>query len=208
MGSRESPKELIDLARTGDAGAKEILVDRFSDALDHFIRLRLGSHLLETIEAEDVFQETFAKVFRSLETFQWRGEESFLRWLKGIAENRILTVARSQRRSRLVFVNHDERPSDEVPPSRTARREERFDRLQRALDRLEPDYREVIVLARLKGLRLKEVAERMERSPNAVAHLLSRALAKLKEVFGNTESLTLPARRIDSRVGEGKRDEI
>ena len=37
----------------------------------------------------------------------------------------------------------------------------------------------------------------MERSPKAVAHLLARALRKLKESFGGTESLSLPPRGIE-----------
>jgi RNA polymerase sigma factor (sigma-70 family) len=69
--------------------------------------------------------------------------------------------------------------------------------LIKVLDGLSPEYREVIVLARLKGLRIKEIALRMNRSENAVSLLLSRALAKLKEAFGETESFNLPARRLD-----------
>ena len=80
-----------------------------------------------------------------------------------------------------------------MSPSRSLRRRERLDRLQAALDALSPDHRQVIVLARLKGLRMTEIAERMERSPNAVALLLARALAKLRESFGDTESLPLGA---------------
>jgi len=78
------------------------------------------------------------------------------------------------------------------------RRDERFERLQAALDSLSPDHREVITLARLKGLRGEEIAKRMNRSPNAVAQLLSHALKNLKEAFGDTESLHLPLRRLSS----------
>ena len=82
-------------------------------------------------------------------------------------------------------------------PSRSLRREERFERLQKALDALPPDYREVVVLARLKGLKMKEIAARMERSVFSVTHLLSRALDSLKGAFGDTESLGLPPRRLE-----------
>ena len=68
-------------------------------------------------------------------------------------------------------MEQDETAASTVSPSRALRRHERLDRLQEALDSLSPDHRQVIVLARLKGLRIKEIAERMDRSPNAVALL-------------------------------------
>ncbi|MBI4583032.1 MAG: hypothetical protein HY717_03265 [Planctomycetes bacterium] len=56
----------------------------------------------------------------------------------------------------------------------------------------------------MKGLRIQEIAARMKRSPNAVSHLLSRALTELKEAFGDTESLNLPPWRLDE--GAPRRD--
>ena len=85
------------------------------------------------------------------------------------------------------------------------RRQERFSRLREAIDSLSPEYREAVLLVRIKGLKVKEAAERMNRSPNAVMHLLLRALKKLKEALGDTESLHLPPESLgDSR---GARDD-
>ena len=94
-----------------------------------------------------------------------------------------------------------EPPGDEPSPSRSMRRGERFDRLEAALDNLSPDQRQVVELARLRGMPIKEIASRMQRSPDAVSHLLSRALKNLKETFGDTESLALPARSFEPRGG-------
>ena len=66
-----------------------------------------------------------------------------------------------------------------------------------ALDKLSPEHREVIRLARIERLPGAEIARRMNRSPSAVAQLLSRALKKLRERFGDTESLSLPDRTLD-----------
>jgi len=76
------------------------------------------------------------------------------------------------------------------------RRAERFDRLREALQALPPDYRQAILLVRLDGLRVKEAAMRMQRTPKAVTHLLARGLRMLKQGFGDTESLGLPAERL------------
>ena len=192
-------KEMIQRAQTGDHEALEALTAMYRDELDHFVRLRVGAHLREDVQVEDVVQESLAKAVESIEGFQWRGEESFFRWLKGIAEHVILQVAQDQRRNRILYVEQDDSPASTVSPSRALRRGERLDRLQEALDSLSPEHRQVIVLARLKGLRIKEIAERMDRSPNAVALLLARALAKLRDTFGDTESLHLPAASIEDR---------
>ena len=80
--------------------------------------------------------------------------------------------------------------------SNAAVRNERFDRLEKALEQLSDEHRRVILLSRIDGLSMKEIAARMERSPDAVMKLLRRALKKLKETFGDTESLSLPARAL------------
>ena len=67
---------------------------------------------------------------------------------------------------------------------------------QEALDKLSGDYRKVIYLARVEGLPMKEIATHMGRSPEAVKKLLGRALEKLRERFGETESLHLPDRQV------------
>jgi RNA polymerase sigma factor (sigma-70 family) len=77
--------------------------------------------------------------------------------------------------------------------------------LQRALESLSPDHREVILLARVEGLSMKEIAERLHRSPNAVVQLLWRALKKLRDAFGETESLHLPPRRLSEKEGANER---
>ena len=89
---------------------------------------------------------------------------------------------------------------EQTSPSTAARREERFERLKNALERLSPEHGKVILLARVERIPGREIAVRMHRSPQAVAKLLSRALLKLKEEFGDTESLHLPDRTLR---GEG-----
>ena len=85
--------------------------------------------------------------------------------------------------------------SDDNSPSVILRRNERFDRLEKALANLSKDHGEVLRLARIEGLKVKEIAARMKRSPDAVWKLLARATLQLKESFGDTESLHLPDRR-------------
>ncbi len=196
MDSKTPTRTLVERAKLGNRDAVTSLTERCRDDLDHHVRLRVSAHLRSRVEIEDVVQETFATAFRTLAGFQFAGDGSFLRWLKGIAEHVILRAAEKDRHSKILYVKHDDIPSDDASASKVMMRDERFTRLEEALERLSPEHREVITLARLKGLRIKEIAARMDRSENAISLLLSRALSKLKEAFGDTESFSLPARRL------------
>ncbi len=81
-------------------------------------------------------------------------------------------------------------------PSSNQRREERFERLSKSVESLSPDHRTVIRLARIEGLKIREIAERMNRSESAVKNLLLRAMRELRNSFGETDSFSLPDRRL------------
>jgi DNA-directed RNA polymerase specialized sigma24 family protein len=57
-------------------------------------------------------------------------------------------------------------------------------------------------MSRIEGLRIGEIAEQMGRSPSAVKNLLFKAMKKLQESFGDTESMGLP----DRHLGEDEAD--
>jgi RNA polymerase sigma-70 factor (ECF subfamily) len=197
MSDGASIRDLIRDAQNGLRSAQAALVERHETPLRGYVEARIGRHLKTRVEASDVVQEAFARALQLLSTFEWQGEGSFLRWLKAIASNEILRLAKRERRREFISIDLAEEPAAGNSPSRGVRRKERFARLESALACLSPEHQEVIMLARIQGLRLAEVAKRMGRSPNAVAQLLGRALAKLKDAFGDTESLGLPPAAFD-----------
>ncbi len=83
-----------------------------------------------------------------------------------------------------------------MSPSREMRRHERFDRLQASVGKLNEDHRQVILLSRIEGLRIREIAARMNRSETAIRSLLFRALKELRKSLAETESLRLPQRSL------------
>ena len=149
---------------------------------------------------DDLLQESFVRAFRSLERFEWQGDDSFFRWLCGIAK-RALAQAIQEQRTGHGTGNHISVAGRGPTQAKISRRVERFERLEEALQSLTPEYREVLLLSRVEGLKTKEIAARMKRSPNAVSHLIARALAELKARFGDTESLHLPQRPLPPRGG-------
>ena len=62
-------------------------------------------------------------------------------------------------------------------------RKEDLSKLEQAIDQLKPEYREVIVWAKIDGLSYKEIGERLGKSTDAVGMLLSRAMVALTGVI-------------------------
>lgn len=201
MAEPETTEALVLRAQDGDRGALGELLERFSGRLQAAIRADMGEKLRQKVEADDLLQETFAWATRSIRRFQWRGEDSFYRWLRGIAGHMVLKAA-SKEEPGLVLRLPERASHRDASPSKELRREERFDRLQGALDGLSPDHRTVVLLARIEGLPVKDVAARMGRSENAVMLLLSRALRKMRDRMGDTGSLHLPDRALDERMDD------
>ena len=193
MAESPSAQELVDRAQRDDRGAFDRLAAANEDRLRRFIASWGKLHIGPGIDADEVRQETFARAFEAIARFEWQGEASFFQWLCGIAKHVLLKAAeKSQRRERLE--TGVEVPASGTSPSKARRREERLERLQRSIDDLPPDYRRVIQLSRIEGLKLEEVAKRLGRSRDSVKHLLARALASLRAGFGETDSLHLPDR--------------
>jgi RNA polymerase sigma-70 factor (ECF subfamily) len=192
-------EQLLREAQTGSRRAFGEIAEMYRGELLRYAASRTGPQLRGRLEPEDVVQDALRVAFEGLERFEWRGPQSLGCWLRGIVEHRIRNASRG-REARLARISLESllEPAASGPsPSRVVRREERFERLQRALQGLSPDHRQVIELARLRGLKIREIADRMGRSEAAVKKLLSRALEDLRERFGDTVSSGLPARALE-----------
>lgn len=196
MDERESTEALVRKAQDGDRDALDALSACYRVRVEQFVRTRLGILLKRRFGVDDIVQETFLHAFESIRRFEWRGEDSFARWLNGIAEHVILRLADRFNTRRTLSLARDVPAASRGSPSKAPRREERFQRLRKALDLLSRDQKEAILLSRIDGLRIDEVAQRMNRSSNAVLLLISRGLSRLKDTFGDTESLHLPPRSL------------
>lgn len=195
---------LIRRARQGESNALESLLGACRAELARYVVSRIGEHLRPSVDPDDVIQETCARALDSMDRVVWTGNDTFVRWLKGIARHVILQQARRHGRDALIHVEYRAPGTGEPSPSRALGREERFHRLRKAVDRLPADYREAVLLVRIEGLSIRQAAERMNRSPKSITHLLSRGLKKLKDDLGDTESLSLPPRRFET---EGRDDD-
>ena len=185
---------LIRKAQAGDRAAFDELVMQTAPRVRAFIRSRIHADFRDCLDVDELVQDTFVRGFQSIGKFRGDDLESFIRWLLGVARIAIIKAAR--RLGHGEFGGMHDLVGSGVSPSRALRRDDRFNRLQETLDRLSGDYRKVIYLARIEGLPMKEIATRMRRSPEAVKKLFGRALERLREQFGDTESLHLPDRQL------------
>ena len=185
----------LQAARGGDDVALGALIESHRDRLEEFVRSRVRAHYRSQIDLRDLVNEVVAIAVRSIATCRAQDEDAFFGWLVGIAKNVVLReIERLERRQTLQIL--DPPDSGTPSPSKDLRRVERFDRLRSALEGLSAEHREVILLVRIEGLPIREVADRMNRSEAAARKLLWRALKELRKQFGETESISLPQRSL------------
>ena len=195
-------QSLVTLAKEGDKLAIEQLCGIYGERVRRIIRLRIDRKLRSKIDSVDVVQDALILAMGGLKDFTYKNEGDFLRWLSKIAENKLhdildkfYTEKRDIRRE-IPFkkVENDTEegsfiatePLDTTTPSVLLFKKEQLDRLERAIDDLKPDYREVIYLSRIERLSNAEIAEKLGKSKGAVAMLLSRALAALTAAYENS----------------------
>ncbi len=196
-------RDLVELARNGDPQAFAELFEPLRQRLLATIRRRLSPAIRQCVDPEDVLQDTFVRGLHSVSRFEWQGDDSLGRWLEAIATHVTLDVVRHRGRRKELRIDRDLK-GDGAPPSRAMRRQERRERLQNSLRALSADHRTVLELSRMEGLSIREVADRMGRSESAVKNLLLRATRKLRERFGDTESLGLDVGSSpETGVGDG-----
>jgi len=155
----------------------------------------MGNELRSKLESMDLVQDTFIAALRDLGNFTYQNEGDFLRWLSTIAENRLrdnlkkihadkrdirkeMSLNNNRQSSQDSFVKMSG-PVDSTTPSMIMSRREELDGLEKALDKLKPEYKEVILLTKIEGLSSKELGDRLGKAPGAVRMLLSRAMMAL-----------------------------
>ena len=180
--------ELTSRAASGDYRAFEDLVRLHHDRVYRLAWSMLGS----ASDAEEVVQDTFLQVFRSLPRF--RGRSAFATWLYRIATNAALMKLRSRRRRPLVSV--EDRPGAWEaggtrwiePPgvwSRTPA-ERLLDRelgahIRAAIDKLPEQHRTVLLLRDVEGLSTQDVADVLGLTVPTVKTRLHRARLFLRD---------------------------
>jgi len=144
---------------------------------------RLARYLTRNdADADDVVQEAFLRALKYFGGFRGEADQSCA-WLLAIVRN---TTHTWQRRHRAAAefdeTVHSEAIADEHPGSALSRSDSR-ETLAAALERLPPEFREVIVLREVEGLSYKEISEVVDVPVGTVMSRLSRARKRLQQAL-------------------------
>lgn len=198
----QKTRELVALAKDGDEFALGQLCRAYGPRVRWILRLRMGRELRSKLDSMDLVQDTLIYALKDLGDFAYKNEGDFLRWLSGIAENRVRdnldklhADKRDVRRERPLNIHRSTTAGGSVQtpglvvnttPSAILAKSEEIERLERAIDELKPEHREVIIMTRIEQLSYQEVSSRLGRSPEAVRKLLCRAMSALARRYEGT----------------------
>ena len=170
--------ELIQQMHQGDRQAFAELYEHHKTAIYRYC-LRM---LSDSNAAEDATQETFMRMFSNIDVLQ--KTESFLPWLFRIARNEVMMHIRKNRRN---GVQSDEEVWDKQTPYDLTVAAETTEIVQRLLQNLKSEYREVLLLREYEQLTYMQIAEITGDTESSVKSRLFKArkalTKKLKEYY-------------------------
>jgi len=144
-------------------------------------------------DAEDLTQDVFVRVFRSLHTYR---PGTFEGWLHRITTNVFLDRMRRKQRIRMDALSEESAarlPSRGPGPEQAYADTHLDDDVQRALDALSPDFRAAVVLCDIEGLSYEEVAATLGIKLGTVRSRIHRGRAQLREALAHRAPQPRPA---------------
>lgn len=185
---RELVKQFVDGNRSGI----DKLIQRHKNRLFTYISIYVRDQSL----AEDIFQETFLKVIRSLKDGKYTDSGKFLSWAMRIAHNLIIDHFRREKQMRML--SNDDYEADIFNEKTLAEdnieddivREQIISDVRLLLDKLPEDQREVVMMRHYAGLSFKEIAEQTEVSINTALGRMRYALINMRKMI-EEKSLSL-----------------
>lgn len=186
--------ELVDKFVSGDMNSLELLINRYRKQIYTYIFLLVKNQHL----AEDIFQDTFIKVIKSLDSGKYQDSGKFLAWVLRIAHNLVIDHYRKERQlnasSRedfgLDILNSRKyavKPAEDTMIDRQIRKD-----IRGLIDNLPEEQKEVLILRQYCELSFKEIADHTHVSINTALGRMRYALINLRRMV-KERNLTLTA---------------
>ncbi len=193
-------QELLNLAACGDKQSLGILFTRYHARLLSMIAVRMDSRIVSRVDALDILQEVNLEVERRLHEYLERPGVSFYTWIRFLAKQKhaeivrrhVYTQARDVRRE--VPLPKDPSAALDValagyllgnvqsPSSIMAKAEVKI-RVNSAIEKLDPDDREVLLLRHVEQLRTADASIQLGITPNTCRQRHIRALKRLRTLL-------------------------
>ncbi len=181
-GGEHEDRELVSRAKQ-DREAFDKLYAKYLKKVYTYIYYRVGS----VEEAEDLTSNVFMQAFIHLDRYEYQGV-SFSAWLLRIAHNMVANWYRDRSHRQWVDLEdwEDVVSGEEAPGERLEREEDR-ERVRMAVGCLPPEKQQVLILRFAEGMKHKEIAEVVGKSPGAVKVLVHRSLASVHRLMHGSE---------------------
>lgn len=176
-----SDNEIMESVRDGRVEKLAILFERHHIALYNFF-LRLSG---DRAASEDLVQDVFMRILKYRAGYH--GDSKFAVWMFQIARNAHVDWLR-KRKGELPLDDQLIEPASREPrPERRLETEREAELIRRALERLSPRKREVLMLFRFEELKLREIAEVLGCQVGTVKAQVHRALKDLGRIYGELQ---------------------
>jgi RNA polymerase sigma-70 factor (ECF subfamily) len=177
-------QELVRFYLEGNESAFEALLSRHKDRIYTQVYMLVRDEEL----ANDIFQETFVKVIRTLKAGRYNEEGKFLPWVMRIAHN--LSIDHFRRSKKMPFVreNEDYDPFASIPREEKNVEDQWIDEVinedvRKLVEELPEEQREVVMMRHYGGMSFKEIAERSNVSINTSLGRMRYALINMRKMI-------------------------
>ncbi len=171
--------ELVAQSLKGSSSAFGEIVRRYRGMVARTVKGMLG----DSVYAEDIGQDVFIKLFKSLP--EYRGEAKLSTYIQKIAVNLTLNELKRRKRFYSMFsqTGNNEMYEYEIPVHDTEEKREAAEIVGKALKSMDPKYRIILIMRMLQGYSTKETAEILDLPVGTVLSRLSRAQDQMKEIL-------------------------
>ncbi len=178
-------QELVSMFIDGNQACIEELINRHKNRIYTYILLVVKKHEL----AEDIFQETFIKVIKSLRGGRYKEKGIFVSWVVRIAHNLIIDHFRKEKN--LKTYSNDDSEVDIFNSSKFSEKnieqtiieDQIASDVRKLIDELPEDQKQVILLRHYGGLSFKEISEQTNVSINTALGRMRYALINLRKLI-------------------------
>lgn len=177
--------ELVSRFISGEDDAIEAIICRYKNKLFTYINLTVKNQHL----AEDIFQDTFVKVIKSLQEGKYQDNGKLLSWIMRIAHNLIIDHFRREKQINMrsnddfeMDIFNSPRYSEATIEQELVNNQVMSD-VRKLIDQLPPDQKEIILLRHYGGLSFKEIADQTNVSINTALGRMRYAILNMRKMI-------------------------
>lgn len=173
---QKTDEEIVKLVQSGEIDLFEVLIERYEEKIRRYAK----KFLSEKEDIEDLLQEIFLKAYENIKSFD--PKRKFSTWLYRIAHNELVNAIKKRRFSFdldlfLPYLSTKENLIEKID------QKEMQEIIEKSLNKLEPKYREPLILFYFENLSYQEISEILQIPVSTVGVRIKRAKEKIKKLL-------------------------